>query len=61
VCAAVTANGAMSAMAASASTEAGFRDVARNLAGVPALEMPEWVAAKVDRALAAEKTRRGTG
>jgi hypothetical protein len=58
VSAAVSGNGGAAGAAASARTDAGHCEVTRNLASFRAPEMPSRLAARLDRALAAESARR---
>lgn len=56
--AAIGANGGVSGLAASARADARLSGVTRTLAGSQLPEMPSELAARVDRALAAESARR---
>jgi hypothetical protein len=61
VSAAISANGGASGAVASARADAGLSDVTRNLASFQAPEMPSGLAARLDRALAAESAWRDAG
>jgi hypothetical protein len=61
VTAVLSAIGGATAAQASASTDAGLSDVTRRLASAQAPEMPPGLAARLDRAIAAESARRAAG